>query len=160
MRGGPAAFLLSTNLTAKPIELWLSALSKEAGPFRYITTDDSSTERLAIRMRSVVVSRYTSARLPLYIRLSPHHSAHFFTQVRTFPLKYTLFPHRHALSTTGCSLSTTIHCHSHHVHCPPLSLTPLPPLARQRAKPQTHPSHSFAYSRSRTHSTLRNKIRS
>lgn len=49
MRGVPAAFLLTTNLTASPIELWLSALGKVAGPFRYITTDDSSTERLAIK---------------------------------------------------------------------------------------------------------------
>ena len=53
MRGVPVAFLLTSDLTAKPIELWLSALSKAVGtpgecPFRYITTDDSKTERLAI----------------------------------------------------------------------------------------------------------------
>ncbi|KAF9345666.1 hypothetical protein BGX34_004555 [Mortierella sp. NVP85] len=53
MRGVPVAFLLTTDLRAKPIELWLSALSKAVGtpgkcPLRYITTDDSKTERLAI----------------------------------------------------------------------------------------------------------------
>ncbi|KAF9898759.1 hypothetical protein BX616_003645 [Lobosporangium transversale] len=49
MRGIPAAFLLTTDKKAKLIELWLSALNKHAGPFRYITTDDSNTERLAIK---------------------------------------------------------------------------------------------------------------
>ncbi|KAI8353946.1 hypothetical protein B0O80DRAFT_498786 [Mortierella sp. GBAus27b] len=42
MRGVPGAFLLTANLQASPIQLWLSALNETAGPFRYITTDDSS----------------------------------------------------------------------------------------------------------------------
>ncbi|KAF9197623.1 hypothetical protein BGZ49_001855 [Haplosporangium sp. Z 27] len=49
MRGIPVAFLLTSDFTAKPIELWLRALSQYVGPFRYITIDDSATERCAIQ---------------------------------------------------------------------------------------------------------------
>ncbi|KAF9962114.1 hypothetical protein BGZ65_009709 [Modicella reniformis] len=49
MRAVPAAFLLTTNKMATPIHLWLSAFNALSGPFRYITTDDSATERLAIK---------------------------------------------------------------------------------------------------------------
>ncbi|KAF9378395.1 hypothetical protein BGX21_002909 [Mortierella sp. AD011] len=47
LRGIPVAFLLTTDLTARPIELWLSVLSQRTKPFRYITVDDSAMERLA-----------------------------------------------------------------------------------------------------------------
>ncbi|KAF9927794.1 Plasma membrane t-SNARE, secretory vesicle fusion, partial [Modicella reniformis] len=41
--------ILIIGAAQDPLKFWLSALSEVAGSFRYITTDDSSTERLTIK---------------------------------------------------------------------------------------------------------------
>ncbi|KAF9089995.1 hypothetical protein BGX27_002360 [Mortierella sp. AM989] len=58
MQGIPIAFLLTEDKNAKPPQLWLAHLRDLIGDLRYITNDDSKTEKVAIR-RATRVSEET-----------------------------------------------------------------------------------------------------